>query len=377
MPVLRLISDSDVSNIECAEIALRVILYLSSSVGEVTNQCVEALMEAKAIPRLVELVLSTTNHRPILLNLALATLTNLTRTEPGAVALVGTTLPDYAVKEVKELSSLPPRPTLQLLLERFLHPNSFIPGQQSEPEPDYASMEPQEWDTLAHDPMQHFAAILVNATQVESGRKFVMRIPQTESNRNGDGNNKGNGKSVFELLLPQLQSTNPIRRRGISGMIRNCCLDKEAVWWMLNIVKIVTPLLYPLAGPEELDLDEKIGMDPDLWLSGPDKQREYDTVTRQNLVDTILLLCASGRQSRKTLRLARTYVILKYADMVEESETVSERISDCVQYLRRDEEGTDEGSSDRMVEEHFQNLAQSSEQITGARTATLDYDDVD
>ena len=39
--------------------------------------------------------------------------------------------------------------------------------------------------------------------------------------------------------------------------------------------------------------------------------------------------------------------------MVEESETINERISDCVNFLRRDEEGTEEGSSDRFVAEAY------------------------
>eukprot|EP00934_Nitzschia_sp_Nitz4_P008086 Nitzschia sp. Nitz4//scaffold103_size77763//70540//70893//NITZ4_005453-RA/size77763-protein2genome-gene-0.61-mRNA-1//1//CDS//3329532352//8076//frame0 len=117
-------------------------------------------------------------------------------------------------------------------------------------------------------------------------------------------------------------------------------------------------------------------MDPDLWLPGPDKVREVDVATRQHLVDAVLLLCATGRKSRESLRLARTYVVLKYADMVEESEAVSERINECVQYLRRDEEGTEEGSSDRLVQE----LTRASVKMLPASSTVVgnvDYDDVD
>lgn len=96
-------------------------------------------------------------------------------------------------------------------------------------------------------------------------------------------------------------------------------------------------------------MDEKTGLDPDLWLEGPDKVREPDKWTRLYLVEAILLLCASGRKSREQLRLKRVYVVLKWADMVEEDEGVSSQINECVQFLRRDEEGTSEGSSDEMV----------------------------
>jgi replicative superfamily II helicase len=76
-------------------------------------------------------------------------------------------------------------------------------------------------------------------------------------------------------------------------------------------------------------------------------------LTRQLLVESILLLCLSGRKAREQLRLERVYVILKLADMVEEHEDVSEVIEECVQYLRRDEHGTAEGSSDQFVEDAY------------------------
>jgi Domain of unknown function (DUF384) len=94
-------------------------------------------------------------------------------------------------------------------------------------------------------------------------------------------------------------------------------------------------------------------MDPDLWMRGPDHQRDIDVSTRLHCVEAILLLCETGRANRNLLRVAKTYVILKHCDMVEESEDVSDRIDVCDQYLRRDEEGTAEGSSDRLMGNAF------------------------
>jgi hypothetical protein len=368
LPLLRIVSDT--SDATCAENALQAILYLSSSVEQgVSNLCIEELLQHKAVARLVELVLSTgvSNKQ---LNLALAILANLTRTEQGTIELVGKTLPDEAVKELDAATKEKTRPTMELLLDRFLNRQLITDI------PDYASLEPHEWDTLDCDPYQHFAAILMNATQLDAGTKFVLRLHLTKIN------NEEQQTSVFQQLLPQLRNNqpNPIRRRGISGMIRNCCLETDAAWWMLNVVKLTSVLLYPLAGPEELDLDDKIGMDPDLWLSGPDKQREVDGATRMHVVESILLLCASGRKSREILRLARTYVILKFADMVEENESVSEQINECVQYLRRDEEGTGEGSSDLLVEESTRQkvkLLMPSSQVVVGSSGNDDYDEVD
>eukprot|EP00980_Cylindrotheca_fusiformis_P004273 scaffold918_cov126-Cylindrotheca_fusiformis.AAC.52 len=359
LPLLRIASDT--SDTSAAENALQALLYLSSSTEQATSQCIEQLLQNKAVPRLVELVLGSTRSQNRQVNFALGLLANLTRTEQGTIELIGKTLPDHAVNKIEEDVENKSRPTMELLLERFLNLNYVLDTV------DYSGHEPFEWDTLDNDQYQHFAAILMNATQAEAGRKFVMRIPK----QRGDTPEI----SVLERLLPQLQNVNPIRRRGISGMVRNCCLEVDSAWWLLNQLKITSHLLYPLAGPEELDLDEKQGMDPDLWLQGPDKVREVDVTTRLHLLESILLLCATGRRSRETLRLARTYVILKYCDMVEEEETVSERINECVQYLRRDEEGTEEGSSDRLVEELKLKIDLPSSQVVG-KTAT-DYDDVD
>lgn len=98
---------------------------------------------------------------------------------------------------------------------------------------------------------------------------------------------------------------------------------------------------------------KKVGLDPDYWLSGPQKIREPDAQVRRYVVEALLLLLAAGRKARETLRERRTYVIIKMADMVEEDEEVSERMLECVQYLRRDEEGTEEGSSDRRAYENY------------------------
>jgi len=68
------------------------------------------------------------------------------------------------------------------------------------------------------------------------------------------------------------------------------------------------------------------------------------------------------------------------ADMVEENEEVGEKFSECVQFLRRDEEGADEGSSDRMVDNTWKkNLLDSSSTplLKYGTTLEEDFDDVD
>jgi len=378
-------------------------------------------------------------------NLATALLANMTRMENAAVELVGRTLPDEPVfrKRLTESSSgggdgendkddggddnnkmkdlLQNRPTLDLLLARFLNDRYRNPdvnysayeaddGEEEEvvvaargadgdddggtriaSTASASSAAAAELDSRCDDPYQHFAAVLMNATLTEVGRKFLLRLHYPQRQQNGGGNPAAAATSVLQRLLPQLQSPNPLRRRGIAGTVRNCCLSVDSAWWMLNEVKLHKHVLLPLAGPEELDVEEKQGLDPDLWLQGPDKKREPDRLTRLFLVESILLLCATGRKSRERLRLDRTYVVLKYADMVEPSEDVSEQINECVQYLRRDEEGTQDGSSDRMVQDAYPKLRVLRERLqltatsapttttaaTASRTSVVDDEDFD
>ena len=242
-----------------------------------------------------------------------------------------------------------------------------------------------------YDPYQHIAAVIMNIAQLESGRDFLMKlihhssssslnkknnemrkkktnassssldiiqegvdIEQRKKNKKINNDREEATTSHLQSILPQLSSPNIVRRRGIAGTLKNCCFAKDSLWWLLHVVHMDKSLLMTLAGPEELTIDEKVGLDPDYWLLGPNKVREPNALVRLYVVEAVLLLLASGgRRSRETLRERRTYVIVKLADMVEENEQVSERLLECVQYLRRDEEGTEEGSSDKRAYEKY------------------------
>ena len=388
--------------------ALASLVYLSSH-GTSVNQCVEDMIECGGVSRMTEIALSNPNDETIAfekgstaldtwrkrVNFSLALLANMTRTERGTVELCGRTMPDEAIptshlmnekeeelEKKTQIETLPSRPLMALLLSRFMN-KSFIDetatnteNEEKDDEEDVIGEQEESIETISakgDDPYQHFGAVLMNATQVEQGRKFVMKLSAVDENTKSS--------SVLQNVIHELRSSNPVRRRGVAGTIKNCCFEKDSSWWLINEVNVIQKILYPLAGPEELEVDEKRGMDPDLWLEGPDKVRETDQVTRILLVEAILLLCATGRRSRESLRLQKTYTILKLLDMVEESEEVSERINEIVQFLRRDEEGTEEGSSDRFVDEAYNQkflalpAPSASEQIGAKNNA--DYDDVD
>jgi len=429
-PLCRL---SSISHETSGTNALATLVHLSSSGTGSAQQCVEDILDYKGVSRMTEIALSNAgsssrNRKASIgggygggdsavemewrkrVNYAMALFANITRMERGAIELSGFRMPveaipsstavnasngveedelggggDEKTNEEDDVSSslLPSKPTLDLLTARFLstvyrHVAADTGSSTVTTPPPTTTAE--ELAANHDDPYQNFAAVLMNATQVEQGRQFVMKLhhPPKSSPKNTKP------ISILQTILPQLRSPNPLRRRGIAGTIKNCCFDRDASWYLLHELKIVTHLLYPLAGPEELDVDDKSGLDPDLWLEGPDKVREVDQVTRLLLVEALLLLCASGRRGREELRLQRVYVILKFADMVEECEEVNDRIEECVQFLRRDEEGTQDGSSDVFVEEAYTGskklLALPAPSAADAIRSSRDeeeYDDVD
>merc|ERR1712166_842986 len=140
--------------------------------------------------------------------------------------------------------------------------------------------------------------------------------------------------------------------------IRNITVDqKENAWWLLNMCHVLTPLLLPLMGPESLDLNEKVNMDPDLWLQGPDQIRDLDSITRLYCVESILTLLATGRNSRQFMTVYQCYIVLKKCDAIEENELVSDRIGECITLLRRDpdiniQEGGTSGTSNDANEDN-------------------------
>lgn len=125
---------------------------------------------------------------------------------------------------------LPSKPTLALLTARFLNNNYIVEQSQQQQEENAEKTEsykeqpttaPKEQESSGDDPYQHFAAVLMNVTQVEQGRRFVMKIIQNKDDL------KSKPSSILQQILPLLKSSNPIRRRGIAGTIKNSCFEKK------------------------------------------------------------------------------------------------------------------------------------------------------
>ena len=208
------------------------------------------------------------------------------------------------------------------------------------------------------DAYQHVSTILMNVSQVERGRKLILKL----------------SSGVLKRISPFLIDSNQVRRYGVAGAIRNVCFEKDSSWWLVNEAKIVDTVCYPLCGPEGFELDDKKGMNPEMWLEGADKVREPDAKVRKLLVESILLLCATGRRTREKLRSMQVYTIIKVLDLSEDDESVSEKIDECVQFLMRDEEGCE-----RIEGEESSEVTTVVADVTGVikSSSSDNYDNVD
>ncbi|CAI9096620.1 OLC1v1032811C1 [Oldenlandia corymbosa var. corymbosa] len=84
------------------------------------------------------------------------------------------------------------------------------------------------------DPFEHVASILVNISKKEAGRKLLL-----DSKR-----------GLLKQIVRQSDSTSPLRKKGVSGTIRNCCFEAESqLPSLLLISEFLWPaLLLPVAG---------------------------------------------------------------------------------------------------------------------------------
>ncbi|XP_059655864.1 uncharacterized protein LOC132302890 isoform X2 [Cornus florida] len=84
------------------------------------------------------------------------------------------------------------------------------------------------------DPFEHVGSILVNISKRETGRKLLLD-PK---------------RGLLKQIIRQFDSTSPLRKKGVSGTIRNCCFEAEnQIQNLLLISEFLWPaLLLPVAG---------------------------------------------------------------------------------------------------------------------------------
>lgn len=143
------------------------------------------------------------------------------------------------------------------------------------------------------DAFEYVANILHNVTQLVEARKLILE-PE---------------RGLLHALLQQLQAPSVIRRRGVSGAIRNCCFQVDAAEYLLSpSLGLLTALTTPLVGPEPKKLEDAECM-PSQWTESG-MAHEPDAATRCHLTEA-LQVCASHRAAREWMRAHKLYPIIK------------------------------------------------------------------
>ena len=140
-------------------------------------------------------------------------------------------------------------------------------------------------------------------------------------------------------LICFTEHPNLIRRGGVISTIKNCCLSVEHLERIYHedYANALPYLLLPLAGPEEIDVDDMDGMPSELQFLEETKKRERDPYLRSQLLEALILI-GSTRHGRDYMRSKKVYPIIREMHLAEADEQVAVTADTLVQLLMRDEE---------------------------------------
>jgi hypothetical protein len=161
-------------------------------------------------------------------------------------------------------------------------------------------------------------------------------------------------------ILPFTEHTSHIRRAGVARTIKNVCFEIKSHETLLNPeppgLNILPYILLPVAGSEELQLEDSENMPPELQLLPPDKERESDHEILVTHLETLLLLTTT-KHGREYMRNVQVYPLIRECHEKVDNEEVKEACDRLVQVLMRDEAGDGGGGQgideDERVEEIF------------------------
>ena len=157
------------------------------------------------------------------------------------------------------------------------------------------------------------------------------------------------------------EHTSHVRRKGAASTVKNVCFETCAHEFLLSDsgANILSYVLLPLAGNDELSDEDMEDMLPDLQLLPPDKQRDSDPEILVTHLETLLLL-TTGRKGRELLRRVKVYPIVRDCHLHVENEKVREACDRLVQVLMRDE--ADAGEGGQAVQDQAQNIVEDEDE---------------
>ncbi|KAH6822410.1 ARM repeat superfamily protein [Perilla frutescens var. hirtella] len=180
------------------------------------------------------------------------------------------------------------------------------------------------------DPFEHVASILVNISQKETGRKLLLD-PK---------------RGLLKQIIRQFDSPSPLRKKGVSGTIRNCCFEAEnQLQNLLLISEFLWPaLLLPVAGNKIYNEQDTSKMPLELGSAlSIEREAVTDPEIRVQVLDAIYLLVLqeAGRRAFWSINGPR---ILQVGYEDEENPRVMEAF-ERVGSLLIQESGEDTGSA--------------------------------
>lgn len=126
------------------------------------------------------------------------------------------------------------------------------------------------------DPYGHIGSVLVNISRMEIGRKLLLD-PK---------------RSLLKIIIRQSDSPSLLRRKGVSGTIRNCCFDETQLSNLLLTSQFLWPaLLLPLAGKQVYSKEDTKKMP--LELANPlshERDPEKDPEIRVQAAESLYLI---------------------------------------------------------------------------------------
>ncbi|OMO93163.1 hypothetical protein CCACVL1_06618 [Corchorus capsularis] len=127
------------------------------------------------------------------------------------------------------------------------------------------------------DTFDHVGSILVNISKKQDGRKMLMD-PKC---------------GLLKQVIRQFDSTSPLRQKGVSGTIRNCCFEAESqLQNLLLISEFLWPaLLLPVAGNKVYREEDTSKMPPELGSAlSIEREPVKDSEIRVQALEAIYLI---------------------------------------------------------------------------------------
>ncbi|KZT70781.1 DUF383-domain-containing protein [Daedalea quercina L-15889] len=339
--------------------AFRALVNLSDS-----SLMLGPLSEPSFVGFLVSYIL---NHQATLADLASMLLSNLTTSTAVCSELLNSTvsiLPDpksptlyfpvqsqcgtcpapvpYPAGEPRSVNALP------LLLD------AFVQGAAAE--------ETEDREKRIRKGTLHFlSSVFANLSTTPAGRMFFLTPRPTDPLKP-----EGDQEYMLTKILVFTEHKDIIRRGGVASTIKNCAFHVQAHRALLLPeservavppstaeapgMDVLPPILLPLAGPEEFELEDQELLPSALQFLPDTKTRESDPVLRLTHVETLLLLCTT-RWGRDYLRSHGVYEIIRALHENEQVDKISEHVERLVNFLKRPEGLDTHDDGQRMLAE--------------------------